>query len=373
MGLSRGEFLSRVGMLKEIDPLTTMAYKHAEQLEREQPNKGAGGGSLWHVSFHGSQFPGDDPKACGRRAIYTMMDLPRKGFSRKSRQLMDAGKDLEVQLVRRWHMAGMLLSAPPDAEEQTEFEDRDHWLTSTVDAIVVRPRSPRPVVTEVKNVYGDIMDEMIRLLRGPRPENVIQVKCEIGLAHEHGPWDVLRCINSGALAIEIGLRDVKRNGDQIAGITTRVVHVCPIHGGDKCLEEKTLPPVEHGYLYYVSRDNPEDTREFYFEYDAEFMRKGREALKVWRRFFEEGLLPQTHMEGKHPFGWNWTTDDSPCKWCPFGPTGSYVCKEDHQTAVKRGELLPMAESLAVEEAREVRPEYDLDLVRAAVEARWQDS
>ena len=48
--------------------------------------------------------------------------------------------------------AGMLLSAPPDAPRQTEFEDREHWLTSTVDAIVVRPRSPRPIVAEVKNV-----------------------------------------------------------------------------------------------------------------------------------------------------------------------------------------------------------------------------
>ena len=357
MGLSRGEFFSRIGMLKEIDPLTTLAYRHAEQLEQEQPNQGAGGGSLWHVSFHGSAFPGDNPKACGRKAIYTLMDLPRGKFSRKSRQLMDAGKDLEVQLVRRWYTAGMLLSAPPDARRQTEFEDREHWLTSTVDAIVVRPRSPRPIVAEVKNVDGDAMEAMLRLIRGPNEDHVRQVKCQIGLAHEQGSWPVRRCINSGALAILLNHRD-------------RPVMVCPIHGGEKCLEDKILAPVEHGYIYYVSRNDPDKTREFFFEYDPEFMAKGREQLAVWRKFFEAGLLPQTHLKGKHPFGWNWTTDDSPCKWCPFGPTGSYVCKEDHQTAVKRGELLPMADSLAVEEAREVRPSYDLDLVRAAVEARW---
>ena len=360
MGLSRGEFLSRVGMLKEIDPLTTMAYRHSERLELEKPNQGSGGGSLWHVSFHGSSFPGDDPKACGRKAIYTMLDIPRKPFSRRGRQLMDAGKDLEVQLVRRWWQAGLLLSAPPDVREQTEFEDAEHWLTSTVDAIVVRPRSPRPVVAEVKNLDGDKFEEMQRLLRGPFPDHVKQVKCEIGLAHEQGTWDVIRCMNSGVLAITLNHRE-------------QPIQVCPLHGGDKCLEEKTLEAVEHGYLYYVSRNDPDQTREFYFEYDPEFMRKGRETLKVWRRFFEEGLLPQTHLEGKHPFGWNWTTDDSPCKWCPFGPAGSYVCREDHQEAVKRGELLPLAESLAVEEAREVREEYDLDLVRAAVLARWQDS
>ena len=360
MGLSRGEFLSRIGMLKEIDPLTTMAYRFAEKVEAEVPHQGAGGGSPWHVSFHGSQFPGDDPKACGRRAIYQMMDLPRSGFSRKSRQLMDAGKDLEVQLVRRWYGAGMLLSAPPDSLVQTEFEDRDHWLTSTVDAVVARPRSTRPIVAEVKNTSAETMDLMRRLLRGPHEAYVRQVKCEIGLAHEQGAWRVQRCINSGCIAITLNHRD-------------KPVVVCPLHGGTKCIVEQTLEPVQYGFLYYVSRDNPEDTREFYYEHDPEFMRKGREQLKVWRKYWESGLLPQTHFKGKHPFGWNWTTDDSPCKWCPFGPTGSYVCKEDHQTAVKRGELLPMAESLAVEEARDARPSYDLSLVRQAVAARWQDS
>ena len=347
-------------MLREIDPLTTLAYRFAEKLEAEKPNQGAGGGAPWHVSFHGSQFPGDDSKACGRKAIYTMMDIPRGGFSRRSRQVMDVGKDLEIQLVRRWHQAGMLLSAPPDARVQTEFEDSDYWLTSTVDAIVARPRSTRPIVAEVKSINAEALDAMKRLLRGPHEQYVRQVKCEIGLAHEHGPWHVVRCINSGCLAITLNHRE-------------QPVQVCPMHGGDKCLEEKTLEPVQHGFLYYVSRDNPEDTREFYYEYDPEFMRKGREQLRSWRKSFEAGMLPQTHLTGKHPFGWNWTTDDSPCKWCPFGPSGSYVCREDHQTAVKRGELLPMADSLAVEEAREARPEYNLDLVRAAVFARWKQS
>jgi hypothetical protein len=348
-------------MLREIDPLTTQAYRFAEQLEAEKPNQGAGGGAPWHVSFHGSQFPGDNPRACARRAVYTMMDLPRGGFNRKSRQFMDAGKDMEVQLVRRWYGAGMLLSSPPDSPTQTEFEDPEYWLTSTVDAIVVRPRSTRPLVAEVKNTSAETMEAMKRLLRGPSEEHVRQIKCEIGLAHEMGAWHVLRCINSGRLSIALN-----HNG-------RGPVNVCPEHGGNKCLEEQTLEPVEHGFLYYVSRDNPADTREFYYEYDPEFMRKGREQLALWRKYFEAGLLPQTDLKGKHPFGWNWTTQDSPCKWCPFGPTGSYVCREDHQEAVKRGELLPLDDSLAVEEAREVRPEYNLDLVRAAVLARWQDS
>lgn len=358
MGLSRGEFLSRVGLLREVDPLTTQAYRFAEVLESEIPNRGHSHDAPWHVSFHGSAFPGDNDKACARKAVYTMLDAQRGHFSRKSRQLMDAGKDLEIQLVRRWHQAGMLLSAPPDAEFQTQFEDPEYWLTSTVDAIIVRPRSTRPVIAEVKNIGADVMDEMVRLLRGPSEDHVRQLKCQIGMAHEHGGWEVLRCINSGRIAIDIG----RHNG--------KAAIVCPEHGGSKCLVEQTLEPVRYGFLYYVSRDNPLLTREFYYEYDPEFMRKGREQLKVWRRFWEEGYLPQTKLEGKHPFGWNWTTEDSPCKWCQYGPQGTYVCKEDHQEAVKRGELLPLTDSLAVEEAGEVREAYTLDLVRAAVAARW---
>ena len=92
MGLSRGEFLSRIGMLKEIDPLTTLAYRFSEALEAEKPKQGAGGAAPWHVSFHGSQFPGDNPRACPRRALYTMMDIPRGGFSRKSRMYDGCGQ-----------------------------------------------------------------------------------------------------------------------------------------------------------------------------------------------------------------------------------------------------------------------------------------
>jgi hypothetical protein len=221
----------------------------------------------------------------------------------------------------------------------------------------------RPFVAEVKNIDCDTLDEMLRLIRGPHEDYVRQVKTEIAMAHEHGPWTVLRCVNSGRLALNMG---PGANGHA----HTLNLMMCPEHGGDKCLEAQTIPPVEYGYLYYASRNDPDITREFYFEYDPAFMEAGRKRLAIWREYWEQGLLPQTHFEGKHPFGWNWTTDDSPCKWCGYGPAGSYVCREDHQEAVKRGEQITLAESLAVEEAEQARPEYNLDLVRAAVAARW---
>ena len=113
---------------------------------------------------------------------------------------------------------------------QTEFEDREHWLTSTVDAIIARPRSTRPVVAEVKNIGADAMNEMMRLLRGPSEEHVRQIKCEIGLAHEHGPWHVMRCINSGRLAINL---NHAANGNM-------PVVVCPEHGGTSVLRTRSL-------------------------------------------------------------------------------------------------------------------------------------
>lgn len=374
MGLSRGEFFSRIGMLKEIDPLTSQAYRFVEKMEAEAPRQGHQHDAPWHVSFHGSEFPGDS-QGCGRRAIYTLMDIPRGSglFPRQARQRMDAGKDLETQLVTRWYQAGTLVSAPPDSPTQTQFIDPEHWLTCTVDAIVVQPRAFRPIVAEVKNIDDAHVEEMLRMTRKPHEPYVRQVKTEIGLAHEYGPWKVLRCINSGRMAVQIALATVvKSNGHSIAGRT--VQWMCPEHGGDKCLHEATLEPVMHGYLYYASRNDPAKTREYYYEYDPDFMRKGRDQLKVWRRFFENGVLPATQVTGKHPYGWNWTTDDSPCKWCPYGSnSGNRVCREDHDESVKRGELLPLEDSEGIELAQELRPDYDYGLARDAVFARWSSS
>jgi len=362
-------------LLREIDPLTSQAYKFAEELEAELPRQGHSHDAPWHVSFHGSEFPGDDPKACGRRAIYTMLDIPRGMFPRWSRQIMDAGKDIEIQITHRWHQAGMLLSSPPESQFQTQFEDPDVWLTTTVDAIVLRPRSLRPAVAEIKSKYAHEVEAMRLLLRGPDEDHVRQVKTEIGLAHEFGEWNVTRCINSGRLAVRVKLAEsISGNGHESATIGYRDAWMCPEHGGDKCLEVQTVKPVEHGFLYYVSRDDPANTREFYYEYDPVFMEAGREQLRVWRKFFEEGVLPATQVTGKNPMGWNWTTDDSPCKFCPYGSNrGNYICRLDHEESVKRGELLRIEESEAIEHAREIRPEYDLGLVRAAVFARWNGS
>ena len=368
MGLSRGEFFGRVGLLQEVDPITNAAYKFIEMLEAAKPNVGHGRNQAWHTSFHGSAFPGNDPYACGRKALYGLMDIPRQPFSRQSRQIMDAGKDIENQLVWRWYNAGFLASAPPD-QEQTGFEDLEHWLTSTVDSIVVPLRSDEQIVAEVKSKYAYDISEMQRLIRGPDAAHVRQVKVQIGLAHERGPVAVMRCYNSGRIGIRVVLHDASRNGSQVR-------LMCPQHGSDRCLKDAILLPPRYGFLYYVSRDNPVDTFEYYFEYDPAFMEAGRKQLAAWKAWWKEGLLPQTHYEDKrysHPFNWTWTKSqkhpNSPCQWCDYGQ----VCREDHSVAKKTGKPTKLSESYGIAVAQEMREDYSLDLVQQAIDARWPES
>jgi hypothetical protein len=199
---------------------------------------------------------------------------------------------------------------------------------------------------------------MLRLYKGPDPAHVYQLKCQIGLTHEAGPRIVKRCYNSGRLPVQIA----------------KDTFVCPEHRTQKCLRDEQILEPDHGFLYYVSRDHPADTWEFYFEYDPKFMEEGRRQLAKWRQHFLDGKLPQDNFEDKrfsHPWqGWAWTKSlkdpDSPCQYCDYGD----ICREDHKQAVKDGKPINLADSHAIEAAREVRVDYSFDLVRKAVLKRW---
>lgn len=362
--MTRGEMYARIGLLDEVDPMTSEAFYFAEQLEMKKSDQGHDAEDPWHISFHGSQFPGDNPFACGRQNIYRLMDVPRGGFTRQARQFMQQGKDMERQLVNAWWRAGYLVSAPPfPGVRQTMFEDSDHMLTSTVDAIVRKLRSSKPYVCEVKQIYDDHVDQMRRLIRDPHENYVRQVKCQIGLAHEAGPQIVQECYNTGRLAIQF---PKKWKDGRVIELSPPV---CAAHSHSECLIEVEIEPPDYGYLYYVSRDNPTVVRSYFFEYDPAFMEAGRKQLARWRDEWLEGNLPQTRFEEKkfsHPFGWQWTKEEYPCKWCDFGQS----CREDHRKAVNLGHKLPVAESTAIEDALRVRPDYDFERVRAAQLSRW---
>ena len=356
MGLTRAEFFSRIGLRREIDPLVTASYKFGAIMRQLRSDQGEDHADPWHLSFHGSQFPGDNPNACSRLALYRMMDFARPMMPRWLEQVAESGKAIENSLIAKWYYAGYLVSPPsflPDVLQE-QYEDSDHWLTCTVDALVCWPRTTEPLVCEVKSKEASVIRAMQRLTRGPDRRHAWQIKTEICLAYEAGPLTVQRCFNTGRFGIQV---------------PDKKMLVCPQHGHDRCLREVTLSPPDRGYLYYVSRDNPEDTFEFMYEYDPNWLRVGRSKLALWRKWFLDDLLPATNFDDKrfsHPFNWQWTKPEFPCKFCEFGQ----ICREDHRLAVERGTNIALSESAGVEDVQELRETYSPVRARTAVMDFW---
>jgi hypothetical protein len=213
---------------------------------------------------------------------------------------------------------------------------------------------------EVKFRYDREIEAMLHLYMGPHAGHVNQVKCQIGLAHEAEPMIVRRCYNSGRLAINWTTFDQREEKE----VTEEI---CPQHMGTSCLHEEQLLGIDRGFIYYASRDDATRNREFYFEHDPRFMERGLEKLRLWRQFFEQGILPQTNFEDKryaHPFSWKWTYD--PCRYCDFGEE----CRVDTKAAIKAGEPIKLEDSDAIDVAKRVRPDYSFEATRNKVLARW---
>jgi CRISPR/Cas system-associated exonuclease Cas4 (RecB family) len=316
--LSRAEFFTRLQLIRTIDPITDEAYKIVEEKVWKDNLDDAPHGQPWHVSFHGSAFPGDNPMACPRKALYRMMNFPpAEPVSRKLRMTASQGKAVESELVRTWYEAEILLSSP-DPDEQTGFEYPDAWLTSSVDA-VLKPRGwNKPLPVEIKNRSAQVVAEM-QTGRGPFPEHVAQIKAQIGFVRMY----------------------------QEAGLLW-----------------SDLDPVTHGMIYYLSRDMPTNTAEFRIDYDHNFFVAGVERLKRWRAYFEEGLLPEINPGKRasrygHPHGWRWSYE--PCQFCNFKKT----CQLDFREG--RDQL---RDSIGVDIAQKLRPSYDAESTILRVRARW---
>ena len=116
--MDRSELFKALGVVVPDPPQsrvaerTTEIYEHQARLAHTRSPAGvlddAPHGKKWHTSFHASQFPGYD--GCARQQLYSLLDVPDEeptpawliGIS-------DAGKDLEVQFVRRWMGFGVTL------------------------------------------------------------------------------------------------------------------------------------------------------------------------------------------------------------------------------------------------------------------------
>lgn len=325
--VSRAEFFTRLQITRVLDPLTVQAYKNVEEERWRNQADDSPHGDPWHVSFHASQFPGDDPQACPRQSLYRMMDFPAsEPFSRRSRVVMGIGKWMETNLVRTWEEDGILLTASPDAEVQTGFAFPDVWFTGSVDAIIKPHNWNKPLPVEVKTKDRDTIDAMLLGARGPDPAHVSQLKVQLALTalSQDGPGN-------------------------------------PWPGLDR---------VTHGYIYYLSRGDKIGEREivtaeFRVDLDMDFFEMGVERLKQWRAWFEEGFLPELDPGKRsskfgHPNGWKWSYP--PCAWCDFKKT----CQLDFREG--NTDLL---ESAGVERAKLVRENYDPQAARQRVFDRWK--
>jgi hypothetical protein len=338
MGLTRRELYERLGLIKLVDPLTNEAYAKDEHKIWIDDSESSPHGQPWHTSFHASSFPGDDPKACSRKAIYGLMNIPDgRPASRWLRQLADAGKDIETQVVARWGKAGILLSADRSAGEeiQTGF--------GNLDALIIPKGWDRFHMVEIKTKSAKVIEEMQGMTRGADDKHLIQAKTYVGLAydtiHKRVP-EVLICEKDWTLL----------DGEE-----------CSAHGTE-CVNNIEIKPTIDGTIYYISRDTPSDTHEFWVTYDAEFMRQGREKLADAKSYFEHEQLPQVSSK-THPMGWKWT--ELPCKYCPYKRD---VCKPDFKQGVT-----DLRQSNAINVAKSIRTDYDYDETRAAVFSRWENT
>jgi len=323
--LTRKELFSRLQLVRTLEPIIEDSYRRALRESWRDQLDDSPHGHPWHVSFHASQFPGDDPMACSREAVYRMADFTAESEpSRRLHLTAITGKALETDLVDKLHRgSGMLISAPPDAEVQTGFEIPELMLTGSVDSAIVLRKKATPV--EIKTKHESDIRNMLLGLRGPDEKHVKQLKTQMGL-----------------------IRAAQENGDLWSDLK-----LC-----------------DGGFIYYMARDQKYDPREpiptaeFWVQYDATFFETGVEQLKRFRALWEEELLAE-NKPGKrttrfgHPHGWKWSYE--PCKFCSY----KKVCQEDF-----RGDIQALDDSNGIRMTKEIRPDYSYSDARERVKRRW---
>jgi hypothetical protein len=322
--LTHKEMLTRLQIVRTLEPVVNRAFEISEQKRYEEQEGDDPHGQPWHVSFHASKFPGNDPMACPREALYTMMDLPRGVFSRRSRMLMNIGKQVELDIVRAFDDAGMLLSASIDHKVQTSFKAKDQWLTGSVDCVIRRHDAPLPI--EIKTKDRQTVLDMRLGKCGPDDAHVKQLKTQLGMIY-----------------VAQSLCEIWDN----------------------------LEMVSHGYIYYVSRGDEKNEREvltaeFRVDLDKKFFEVGLARLAEWRGWFEDNVLPELNPGKRdskfgHPNGWRWSY--LPCAWCDHKKT----CQEDFRAGV-----IELEKSVGIPRARKIRENYSYEKARQRVFSFWEE-
>lgn len=347
MGMTRLAFHAALGHVSVVEPLINNAYAAEENEIWRTGSEDSPHGHPWHSSFHASEFPGGDPYACGRKAVYGLLGPPpAEPITPHLRAWFDLGKNLELDWVRRWAYYGVLLSADQTAGDdlQTGFADQAHWLTGSSDAILLPPFWRKGHCVEVKTTAHEKVQLMLQGGEPPKkhPKYLRQLGAYIGLAHDsdYSPT-VMICEKSGIMMIP-----------EISGCREKYVH------GGSCSPRivKLLPP-DDGTLIYSSREEPMTTVSFYQTYDPNFMAAGRQRLAEWRDDFLAGKIPAHPRAAEKA---KWSVD--PCSDCDFK---KHVCKPDFTkkiTAIDDSHLKAYGPT--------IRSDYDFGARRAAVLARW---
>jgi hypothetical protein len=303
----------------------------------------------WHTSFHASEFPGDDPMSCARKALYTMMDVPSSGpFEPAGRAIMDAGLDAERQLVRRLYRSGLLIGGDPDKGNQVGFVNKELWFTGNCDAPILPPGSFAPEIWDFKGTDRDKLEKLKSGELEPSEKYLKQIKAYVGLAWLQHKLDeqsdssiwrwCWRCVDCDCLAF-----------------TDRP---CPLHPGSTFYRQE-LDPCVKGSVIYFDRSQPlrawnrGGMVEFEVSLDKKFMQKGLATLLVWRNSFIEDTLPARLKQ------WKWT--EPPCKWCDW----KKLCKADTKADVDK-----LSNSNVIAAAKQINPKYSYDDARDRVLKRW---
>lgn len=318
MAITRDQFLTALGVIKhgpQIDALTHKAYVDYE-LDVWKNGRGNPHGHPWHTSFHGSKFPGD-PMACGRAAIYTLMDVPdAEPAPPMLRATAEMGKAAENQILFRWRRAGLLIAgggpeADGDPGVQLQFADDSTWLTGSIDAVLGLPDFRYVLPVDVKSKSKEVIDKMKTGAQGYYPEHYAQVQGYLYLCSKF--YDTMNWA-------ELGFQR----------------------------------PVG-AIIYYVSRENPRHTHEFYVDIDWEFINRGIANLETWKKHFIAGTIPERPKE------WKWSEDV--CKWCKFK---KFACKPD----TKQG-TINIDASVAIAFAQDLKSDYNIQDKMKEVHDRWK--
>lgn len=306
------ELFATLGVVRLVDPIIEDAYRKVEQRIVAEELDASPHGTLWHTSFHVSSMPAARERHCGRMALYELMDVQTPDeIDPAGRAVMDVGKDVETQMVKRLGDAGYLLSAPWDAEHQTSLTVPELWLTGNPDAII-RPNGwNRGHLLEFKGKDHDKILEMQQGALGPDPWHVSQAGGYVDILH-------------------------------FAGESKRLW--------------PELEPVRSGSIVYFSRQRPRVTAEFWLDADFARWTEAVTNLRIWQQHFINGTLPQREPT------WRWTED--PCDWCAYK---KHVCRPD-----VRADVTQLRDSHAVEYATQHVESYDYGSRRQRVLARWRD-